>query len=125
MLGRWCFAGKLGRKRERAMPWEYRQVVHQLANDLDSFAADDDQMTRGAAVGWELVTALPIQRYGQTVVVVYIYKRPLAEGVHRRNASPIDLPLICRRDRKNVGTLTIIRANHPALTDAHGARLGR
>jgi hypothetical protein len=34
----------------------------------------------------------------------------------------IDLPLIRKRDRKPVGTLTIVRANHPAFTDEHGAR---
>jgi hypothetical protein len=36
--------------------------------------------------------------------------------------SRIDLPLIRRRDRKNVGTLTIVRASHPAFTDETGAR---
>jgi hypothetical protein len=34
----------------------------------------------------------------------------------------VDLPLIRRRDRKPVGTLTIVRANHPAFTDETGAR---
>jgi hypothetical protein len=36
--------------------------------------------------------------------------------------SRIDLPLIRRRDHKPVGTLTIVRANHPAFTDEQGAR---
>jgi hypothetical protein len=40
----------------------------------------------------------------------------------RQDTARIDLPLIRRRDRKNVGTLTIIRSNHPAFTDEHGAR---
>jgi hypothetical protein len=34
----------------------------------------------------------------------------------------VDLPLIRRRNRKPVGTLAIVRANHPAFTDKHGAR---
>ena len=36
--------------------------------------------------------------------------------------SRVDLPLIRRRDRKAVGTLTIVRANHPAFTDEEGSR---
>jgi hypothetical protein len=34
----------------------------------------------------------------------------------------VDLPLIRRRDQKPVGTLTLVRANHPAFTDESGAR---
>jgi hypothetical protein len=34
--------------------------------------------------------------------------------------SRVDLPLICRRDKRPVGTLTIIRMNHAAFVDAAG-----
>jgi hypothetical protein len=34
----------------------------------------------------------------------------------------IDLPLIRHRDHGPVGTLTIVRANHPAFTDETGQR---
>jgi hypothetical protein len=33
--------------------------------------------------------------------------------------SRVDLPLIRRRDHKPVGTLTVVRANHPTFTDEH------
>ena len=36
--------------------------------------------------------------------------------------SRVDPDLIRRRDRKPVGTLTIIRTNHPAFTDERGGR---
>ena len=36
--------------------------------------------------------------------------------------SRVDLPLIRKRDRKPVGTLTIVRANHWQMTDAGGKR---
>jgi hypothetical protein len=36
--------------------------------------------------------------------------------------SRVDLPLVRRRDQKPVGTLTIVRANHPTFIDEHGAR---
>ena len=59
------------------MPWEYRQVVHVVPSDPDGFADDDEHLTSLGAMGWELVSAFAVQRYGQTVAVVYVYKRPL------------------------------------------------
>jgi hypothetical protein len=38
------------------------------------------------------------------------------------HAAPLDLPLIRKPDQKEVGTLTIGRANHPAVTVEDGAR---
>ena len=34
----------------------------------------------------------------------------------------VDLPQIRQRDRKPVGTLTIIRTNHASFVDVHGKR---